>query len=73
MDKLKNLLNKKRKSPNLNKELSTSSASTFNKNNEKTENYLKIKRHDILFKNNPNFKFKEKIIDNNDSLGNDLF
>ena len=74
MDKLKNLLNKKRKSPNLNKELSTSSASTFNKNNEKSENYLKIKRHDILFKNNPNIIYREKITDNNDSLGfNDLF
>ena len=76
MDKLTNLLNKKRKPPFLNKELSTTSTSsnTLNIKEEKYEIYFQSKQNNIMFKKNPNLKFKEKIIEYNDSLGyNDLF
>ena len=74
MDNLIHLLNKKRKTPILINELSTSTASSFNKDDEKKEIYLKNKSSDMLFKNNPNIIYREKITDNNDSLGfNDLF
>ena len=76
MDKLTNLLNKKRKPPFLNKELSTTSTSsnTFNIKDKKNDFYFQNKQNNIMFKKNPNFKFKEKIIEYNDSLGyNDLF
>ena len=76
MDKLSNLLNKKRKSPFLNKELSITSTSSTSLNIKEEKNNTKFqnKQNGVLFKKNPNFKFKEQIIENNDSLGfNDLF
>ena len=76
MDKLTNFLNKKRKPPFLNKELSSTSTSsnTLNIKEEKNDICFQNKQNNFIFKKNPNFKFMEKIIEYNDSLGyNDLF
>ena len=77
MDKLSNLLNKKRKHGDLKIEFPENNISlSTNQESEKSlEIYTKSENNNtILFKKNPNLKYKETIIYDNDSIGfNDLF
>ena len=77
MDKLSNLLNKKRKHGDLKIEYPENNISLST--NQESEKNLDIytnseNNNTILFKKNPNLKYKETIIYDNDSIGfNDLF
>ena len=76
MDKLSKLLNKKRKHVFSNDDyLGANISLSTNQESEKSiEINTKIENNNILFKNNPNLRYKEDIIYDNDSIGfNDLF
>lgn len=76
MDKLSKLLNKKRKHVFSNDDyLGANFSLSTNQESEKSiEINTKIENNNILFKNNPNLRYKEDIIYDNDSIGfNDLF